>query len=79
MAVAGASAVGLALVVVRWLSLPRVHAGLAGNVGPRFGLWLALAAGIVEVVGAVIEFRASGESLPWTTPESNDHDDEIPR
>jgi hypothetical protein len=63
--VAGGSAIGLALVLVRWLTLPRVHAGLAGNVGPRFGIWVAMIAGIVEVVGAVLQFRASGEQLPW--------------
>jgi len=78
-AIAGAAVVGLALVVIRWLSLPRVHAGLAGNVGPKFGLWLALAAGTVEVVGAVMAFRASGESLPWAAPGSNEPEDEIQR
>ena len=64
-AVAGVSAVGLLLVIIRWLTLPRVGAGLAGSVGPRYGIWLAMIAGIVEVVGAVLEFRTSGESLPW--------------
>src|SRR5260370_41061965 len=34
--VAGGSAIRLALVLLRWLTLPRVHAGLAGNLGPRF-------------------------------------------
>jgi len=64
--VAGASALGLVLVILRWLTLPRVRGGLAGSVGPRFGIWLAMLAGIVELVGAVLEFRESGESLPWT-------------
>lgn len=64
--VAGASLIGLGLVVLRWMSLPRVHAGLAGHVGPKFGIWLAMLAGVVEVVGAIMEFRTSGEALPWS-------------
>ena len=63
--VAGASVIGLVLIILRWLTLPRVHAGLAGSVGPKFGIWVAMIAGIVEVVGAVLQFRASGEALPW--------------
>lgn len=67
-AVAGAAIAGLLLVIIRWLSMPRVHAGLAGSIGPRFGIFLALLAGVVEVAGAVMEFRASGETLPWAPP-----------
>jgi hypothetical protein len=26
------------VVIIRWLSLPRVHAGLAGHGGPKFGI-----------------------------------------
>jgi len=69
-AVAGGAVVGLGLVVIRWLSLPRVKAGLAGSVGPKFGIWLAIIGGVVEVVGAVMEFRSSGEALPWATGEA---------
>jgi hypothetical protein len=69
-AAAGGAVVGLAFVVIRWLTLPRVKAGLAGSVGPRFGIWLAIIAGIVEVAGAVMEFRGSGETLPWATGEA---------
>src|SRR5260370_10550382 len=57
--VAGGSAIGLALVLLRWLTLPRVPAGLAGNVGPRFGIWVAMIARIVEGVGAGLPFAAS--------------------
>lgn len=63
--VAGASLIGLVLIILRWLTLPRVHAGLAGSVGPKYGIWIAIIAGIVEVVGAVLQFRSSGEALPW--------------
>jgi hypothetical protein len=63
--VAGGSAVGLLLVFVRWATLPRLHAGLAGSIGARYGIWVALVAGITEVVAAVIALRASGETLPW--------------
>jgi hypothetical protein len=64
-AVAGVAATGLALVVIRWLSLPSVHAGLAGSIGAKWGIWVALLAGIAEVACAVVELRASGEPLPW--------------
>jgi hypothetical protein len=63
--VAGASVIGLALVIIRWVSLPRVRGGLAGSIGPKFGIWLAIIGAIVELVGAAMEFRSSGESLPW--------------
>ena len=63
--VAGVAAVGLFLVVVRWLTLPRVHGGLAGSIGARYGIWLAIVAGAVELAAALMELRASGEPLPW--------------
>jgi hypothetical protein len=63
--VAGAASIGLLLVVLRWLTLPRVHGGLAGSIGAKYGIFVALIAGVVEVVAAVMEFRASGEPLPW--------------
>src|SRR5436305_3788096 len=44
--IAGASVIGLALVIIRWLSIPRVHVGLAGSTGPKFGIWVAMIAGI---------------------------------
>lgn len=63
--VAGASALGLLLVIIRWLTLPRVHGGLAGSIGAKYGIWVAIIAGAVEVFAAVAELRASGERLPW--------------
>jgi hypothetical protein len=60
--VAGVSALGLLLVIIRWLSLPRYH-GI--GVGARYGIYLALIAGIVEVAAAVVQMRASGEAMPW--------------
>jgi hypothetical protein len=63
--VAGAAAVGLLLVIIRWLTLPRVHGGLAGSIGAKYGIWVAIIAGAVEVVAAVIAMRASGEPFPW--------------
>lgn len=71
-AVAGVAGLGLLLVIVRWLTLPRVHAGLAGSVGARFGIWIAIIAGAVELGGAVVALRASGESLPWEHPAQAD-------
>jgi hypothetical protein len=67
--VAAASALGLLLVILRWLTLPRVHGGLAGSIGAKYGIWLAMIVGIVETVAAVAELRASGERLPWQQPQ----------
>ena len=64
-AVAGVAALGLLLVIIRWLSFPSVHAGLAGSIGSKWGVWVALIAGLVEVGCAVAALRASGEELPW--------------
>jgi hypothetical protein len=61
---------GLFLVIIRWLSFPTYHAaGFSANVGARYGIYLALIAGIAEVTAAVMEMRASGEPLPWAQSE----------
>lgn len=60
--VAATVTLGLLLVVIRWLSLPS-YRGL--GVGTRYGLWIALIAGVVETAAAVAALRASGEPLPW--------------
>jgi hypothetical protein len=62
-----ASALGLLLVVIRWISLPRGGGGVGGlhySYGGRVGIWIEVVAGVVEVVSAVLLFRKSGESLP---------------
>jgi len=61
---------GLFLVIIRWLSFPTYHAagGLSANVGARYGIYLALIAGIAEITASVMEMRASGEPLPWAAP-----------
>lgn len=64
-AVAAVAAVGLLLMIVRWLTIPSAPRGFPGDYGADLGLYLALLAGIVEVVGAVLQFRGSGERLPW--------------
>jgi hypothetical protein len=69
-AVAGVGALGLLLVIIRWLTLPRVHAGLAGSIGAKYGIFLALIAGMAEVAAAVVEMRASGEPLPWAQTQT---------
>ncbi|MDA8061125.1 MAG: hypothetical protein M0T80_01620 [Actinomycetota bacterium] len=65
-----ASALGTLVVVLRLLGMPSEHVALAGvsvlDDGPRFGIWLALVAGIAETVALVKVFRASGEDLPWS-------------
>jgi hypothetical protein len=64
--IAAVAALGLLLVIIRWVSFPRYHAsGLSYDVGARYGIYLALIAGIVESAAAVMELRASGEQIPW--------------
>ena len=82
--VAAVAGLGLLLVIIRWVSFPSVHAaGLSYNVGARYGIFLALIAGIAEVGAAVMEMRGSGEQLPWAQqtghqPESTDPPPEAP-
>jgi hypothetical protein len=65
-AVAAVAGLGLLLVIVRWISFPR-YRGL--HVGARYGIYIALIAGLAEVTAAVMELRASGEQMPWTQAE----------
>ena len=45
--VAAVAAVGLLLVIIRWVTFPRYHAvGISYGVGARYGIYLALIAGI---------------------------------
>lgn len=60
--VAVVAAVGLLLVVIRWVSFPRYH---GFDVGARYGIYIALIAGLAEVTAAVMLMRASGEQVPW--------------
>jgi hypothetical protein len=69
--VAGVAAVGLLLVIIRWLSLPRYR---SVDVGARYGIYVALLAGVVEVAAAVAELRASREPSPLAqTPQGAEH------
>lgn len=64
--VAGIAALGLLFVIIRWTTLPRYHLSeLSYNAGARYGLYIALVAGIAEVAAAVMAMRASGEKMPW--------------
>ena len=64
--VAGIAGLGLLLVIIRWVSLPRYHiSDLSYDAGARYGLYIALIAGIAEVAAAVTAMRASGEKMPW--------------
>ena len=60
--VAAVAALGLLLVIIRWISFPRYH---GADVGARYGIYVALIAGIVEVTAAVKQVRDSGEQMPW--------------
>ncbi|HEY3543073.1 MAG TPA: hypothetical protein VGK79_11075 [Gaiellaceae bacterium] len=66
--VAGLAALGLLLVIVRWLTLPKVQGGAAGSIGARYGIWFAIIAGAIELAAAIAAMRASGEPLPWAQP-----------
>jgi hypothetical protein len=64
--VAGLAALGLLLVIIRWTTLPRFHASsLSYDAGARYGLYIAVIAGIAEVGAAVMAMRESGEKMPW--------------
>jgi hypothetical protein len=52
MLIVAVSAIGLLLVVIRWLNLPRHH-GIGFVVGAKYGIYVALIAGVVEVAAAV--------------------------
>jgi len=65
---AGAAVIGLAFVLLRWLTMPRRHIRIGTSrvgYGAKFGIWLAILAGIVEAAAAVVELRSSGEPVPW--------------
>ena len=67
-ATTGVAALGLLVVIIRWVSLPRGGGGILGksfSYGPRAGIWIALIAGIVELACAAILLVRSGEPLPW--------------
>jgi hypothetical protein len=72
-AVLGAAALGTLIVILRWITLPSGH-GVDGvySYGPRVGIFLTIIAGLVQVAGAVLLFRASGEKLPWAEQGSTD-------
>jgi len=77
--VAAVAAVGLLLVIIRWVTFPRYHAvGISYGVGARYGIYLALIAGIAETAAAVMAMRASGESVPWTQTHHADAAAEMP-
>ena len=56
---AGLAVIGLALVIVRFVTLP-TFASVGTSVG--YGLWIALAAGIVQTVAILAEARDAGST-----------------
>ena len=70
MLVAIVAAVGLLLVIIRWVSFPRYESsGLSYDVGARYGIYLALIAGLAQVTAAVMALRAAGEQAPSAPAE----------
>lgn len=51
----GLSIIGTVIVILRWATLPRGGGGVAGI------------AGVIQTVVAFTLFKASNETLPWTT------------
>lgn len=70
--VASVAALGLLLVVIRWVSFPTYHGatGYSYDVGARYGVYLAVIGGIVAVTAAVMALRTSGERTLWTPAEN---------
>jgi hypothetical protein len=70
--VAAMSALGLLLVFIRWLTLPR-HRGDFAILGesPRYGVYVALIAGIIEVAAAAAEVRGSDKSVVGGKPANS--------
>lgn len=68
--VAALAAAGTLLIVIRWASLPSGKAAYGGatffSYGPRVGILLAIAAGVVATVSALLAFQSSGERPPWS-------------
>jgi hypothetical protein len=64
--IAAAAGLGSLLVIIRWVSFPDYHAaGFSANVGARYGIFIALIAGIAELTAAIMAMRASDEKMPW--------------
>jgi hypothetical protein len=78
--VACVAAVGLLLVVIRWVSFPRYHGagGLSYDVGARYGIYLALIAGIAAVTAAVLAWRSSDEQAAPSAPAQPEPGPEAP-
>lgn len=67
-AVAGVTALGLLIIVIRWITLPRGgYLGRTFDYGGRAGIWIAAIAAAAQVATLVVVFRQSGEPLPWKT------------
>ncbi|MFN2626225.1 MAG: hypothetical protein ABR520_09110 [Mycobacteriales bacterium] len=56
----GLAGLGTILIVLRFITYPR----LGGAVGAKYGIFIAILAGIIETAFAWLAFRASGEPLP---------------
>lgn len=77
--VAGVAALGLLLVIIRWVTLPRYTSVTTSyDAGARYGLYVALIAGIAEVAAAVLQLRESGEKMPWAPAGQTPPPEEAP-
>ena len=63
---AGLAAAGLALVIYRWATLPTFHDIESSSTygSSTYGLWLAVAAGVVETVALIDDARTGPKPSP---------------
>lgn len=61
---------GTLLVIIRAYTYPHAS-GFGGSVGVMWGGYILFIAAIVETVGAVMNFRASGEKVAWDATAMN--------
>lgn len=68
--VAALAAIGTILVIIRGFTYPHGSA-LGVSVGVKWGGYILFIAGIVVTIGAVMNFRASGEKVGWDASALN--------
>jgi len=63
--VLGLDALGALLIIIRSFTLPSAD-GVGVSTGLRWGGWILMIAAVAQVAVALMRFRASGDSMPWS-------------
>jgi len=58
--VLGLSLIGIIIVALRWLTVPKI-----AGWGPQYGMYLTIIAGAIQAFLSYRLFKASGERVPW--------------